>query len=1563
MSPGEFPYSISEIGPRWHQETPSATRLLKPSIMSPALHPATVEALASFRERRTKLLLIRAGISAVVVLLALMLFVALLDRATFMSDALRRSFSYLSYVGAAIAAWWLALRFVKETRHLHDAARLMEKADSGLHEKLLAAVELSEGARENDSAEFRAKLQDEVGAHLSAFKAESLLPSTLLKPWLIALSGVAGLILVLALVPGLHLPGFMARAALPFANLSRPSSVKIKIVTPVNADALVPMASSVPLGVEIEGPTPKRVLMETQSEEGKPLKMELSSTNGHRYEGSIGIGQTNVRYRVLAGDAITAWHTMEARPRPRIVEFTKTITPPSYTGLPETIIKEENGDVSALEGSTVKLSLKTNQLIGKNSATLSPDASVLSVIQDKEDTLNLSLTLDGKADAWQLSLTGKDTGFTNDETTPWRIETKLDLPPTVTISSPDAQSEVRSDDLIQVIGNATDDVGLAKIELSYAINGADWKDTKLLDKAGLETAIETPFKLAPLPIKSGDAVLLKLIATDLKGQRAESSPVRLFIVEDKLNLAKREWAAKQRALAEQAKSLLQESQEMRKNSEQARKFDKLAKKGKSEDEAEAATAKLKQNIASIQEKSQELWDQLKESAKQAPDRLKSLEINLVGEQVAVMRDKHLKELHEQVNAEQMDEKQMKESAVMTEHYANTVNDALKAFAAADTAQAVKETMENLAPQQNRLADKSIEANRDPATRGKWQEQQRAAIAAAENAQNELEALKEVIQNERKRDVDQHMQNFIKRLPSLKNALDNDQQHQAPEFVYGQAHEMRNAANQARDASRWFADETARKANEMRERLGQQQSPVLATLDQAKQQVEKALYQKKDKPNEEPAQKQAADKLAAAARQFKDLSELREQNAQTNSQAALDMNRMGRALENLADQAKRDASPEQIKATLEKAKQLADSAHALQADAQAQDAAQSLEAANQSSMAPSDKSDQLASAQAAENQLKNLPNNLRNSQADNEAVNKAQEAAQNAQWNKNEVQAQAQQAAQQRQNGQEPQPIKPEQNNALKANNMAQQKLAESMEKFAPKVAEARNKLNELTPKLSELAKNTAEQLRESQEQTEKTANNAEKNQDAVKTTEEANALLPKAKEDAQKLADLQSALRQEADKADLSNDAQRQMARTSDVGLAQMRQQTPQIANQLQQAAKAQQAPQQADALKKAAQAQKQTAQGLDQLAQNLQKMEQGQALPQDALAAQQALEEAMGIKKPLDESYQEAKDLAQLMQEAQDNPQAALNALEKELQKNPAMQRALGNVAELAAEDTQKALTEAKTQPQAAPQAEKSGAQELARVARHEQRLGQEKAAQTAKQASQKLQELAQATKANAAMNTPQNAEQAAQTAQGAQQAASEAAQAQAAKTPEAQSFLEAAKGAMLAQALDKLDQAVNQQPGNQPADQGQQPTEQTPGGQQQAQQQGSQSVQQASAQKSAQQSLAQASQAQAKSMAESRAQGMVPGQQPAPQGQQPGQQPNPQGQPQQASDSTGQLAQGDANTLVPVLVSSGPGEWGRLPSNMAKDLTEASRQEPSPEYRAAIESYYKAIAEKAKK
>ncbi|HRJ10953.1 MAG TPA: hypothetical protein PLP58_20390, partial [Prosthecobacter sp.] len=159
--------------------------------------------------------------------------------------------------------------------------------------------------------------------------------------------------------------------------------------------------------------------------------------------------------------------------------------------------------------------------------------------------------------------------------------------------------------------------------------------------------------------------------------------------------------------------------------------------------------------------------------------------------------------------------------------------------------------------------------------------------------------------------------------------------------------------------------------------------------------------------------------------------------------------------------------------------------------------------------------------------------------------------------------------------------------------------------------------------------------------------------------------------------------------------------------------------------------------------------------------------------------------------------------------------------------------------------------------------------------------------------------------------------------------------------------QSAFLAQALDQLDQTLHPMQGNQPQ----------AGGEQQQQQGGSQQQQQA------QQSLANARQSQQQSMASQRNQGQTPG------SQQPGRQmaQNPPGQnegdPSQASSEGGnqsmQLVEGEIGAMLQL---SG-GDWGRLPGKMAADLSEATRTEAAPEYRAAIESYYKAIATKARK
>jgi len=340
--------------------------------MNVSLRPATLSVLQDFRQRRQKLLQWRAYLAWFGVALAAILIIALLDRARFMPEVIRPWLTLSAYLGAAIFAWRKAWRFIADARELSGAARLLETAAPEMHERLISAVELAEG-HGTESAEFRAQLQDEVATQVQRVSLDAALPVRSLKPWLMGAGAAFAIVIGLCFVSSLHLPGFLARAAIPFANFSRPSSVQITVIAPKPADALVPIASEMEVIADIIGPQPERVQLETQSGDSKPRLQDMSRSAGTQYQSLVSIGQSDVRYRVLASDAISSWHTLSARARPRIIEFAKTIVPPAYTGLPEIKLTEDHGDVEALEGSTLKLALKTNQPISKADLLLNPD--------------------------------------------------------------------------------------------------------------------------------------------------------------------------------------------------------------------------------------------------------------------------------------------------------------------------------------------------------------------------------------------------------------------------------------------------------------------------------------------------------------------------------------------------------------------------------------------------------------------------------------------------------------------------------------------------------------------------------------------------------------------------------------------------------------------------------------------------------------------------------------------------------------------------------------------------------------------------------------------------------------------------------------------------------------------------------------------------------------------------------------------------------------------------------------------------------------------------------------
>ncbi len=1528
--------------------------------MNLTLRPATLAALDAFRARRASLLKTRALLCAIAFALAAFTVIALLDRAWFMPDAIRPWFTLATYAGAAFAAWKVALRFISQAKGQTGAAKLIESAEPALRERLLAAVELSASTDVKDSAEFRERLQDDVAKAVEGVDWDSRLPSRSLKPWFLAAFGTAAAVGGLCFIPQLHLPGFLARAAVPFANFERPASLKITIAEPAPASTLAPIGSEVPLIIETEGAKAATATLEILTDGSRPRKIELTAFGSNRFDGLVPVGQNDIQYRVHAEDAITPWHTLSARARPRIVSFEKTIVPPQYTGLPETKLTEDQGDLEALEGSTVKLTLTANQPLKSTEIVLNADLAEKKTIastltKNTVSTVNTVIEVTPASATWLAALISAETGFTNEETTPWRITSIPDLPPTAQITEPAQQIELLPDEAVRLTGLATDDVGLAAVTLSHAINGTKWTETPLvITKATKEAQVTHLLLLAPLGVKAGDAVLLKLIATDLKGQKAESQTVRVILLEQTIDPRQRDWAENQRRLAQRADSLAKQTRELTKSLDQVRKQEK-----KDPAQADTALAKAQSELEQVKEQSEQLWTDLKEAAKNAPNQLDAAEAQLLGEKLAQLRREALPKMAalEKGDTEQLDA--LKKASRVADAAADAIASAAKAFANEDTAKIAAQESQQLQRQAKLLTENALPANRDANQRPQWQEQQRAMIAQTEALKKDLITLDET---SRQRHAGQ-LKNLDKQLTEtatdLNASLDKPDQTKSPEHLYGASDNLRNRLQQTADATRTIAEQATKEAEARREQLMRQDNPALVALTEARQALSEAEAAAK-KPDKKPKQEKdgltpaerAQQKLAEASKQLQDQAELREQNQLTNTQAALDTNRASRAIDELAQNFQKAATPEEIAAAKAQTEKLAQIARTLEADAAIQEAAQALASAQQAAMQPANKQDlpqTAALAKSAAETLAEAQNQLnrttiaaeltkQNPQAANQLRQLSEEAkntAKNAAEQNKTLASQAAQAQPNQQLNQDP---------AQQATAQAQMKANELAALIEPQTAAARADLAILTPEVSDMMKKVAADLKKTQEQTQNAANEAKAEKPVAAVAERAQALKAENAENTEKMAALQAALRQEANAADLTQKPEMQMARAADVALAQMQKNTPQIAQNLKQAAQATQSQPQAQNLQQAADAQQQAAQALNQLAQNMQKLEDGQQLTEGEQAAMAGMEQELGVQEPLDESYQRAQELAEMAQNAKENPQAVLAALEKELPKNPAMQKALATLAKDTAQQSEAAVAKESQQLSSTGMATLEAANDLKRVARHQDRLGDKPAAQTTAEAAQALE--AAGKQAQATQATPQANPQAAQQAQANAAQAAKAAEATNSKTapPLFTSPLAQMQGQMLAQALDQIDAQLN--PAAQSGQQGQQ----------------SQSGQQGQQQQAAQNSLNQAQQAQQQQMADSRNSGQTPGQQPSPQqmaqnqkeSQQNGAQSNEGGNKSQLVKAEGELG------TITVLV---PGDWGHLPQKMADDLTEATRTEAAPEYRAAIESYYKAIAQKAKK
>jgi len=331
-----------------------------------------------------------------------------------------------------------------------------------------------------------------------------------------------------------------SRVAAPWANIQRPSRVQILDVQP--GDATVFQGEHVTISAAVRGNIDAVTLYySTTDGEIDNLSMAMQAApGGLRFECRFPMAEEGVQrevlYRIEAGDARTPNYRLQVSPAPHIVVQKLEYDFPDYTRRPHQTL-EDQGDISALEGTRVTIHARANQPIRSAYLELDPAADSRQRLpmefdgQQATRTLVLELQADRrtpKHPSYQVRfVTGS--GHENRQPVLHRIEVTPDLPPEVEILTPAKETVEVPLDGVQVLEfRALDpDFGLSSLRLRAVAGGTELLDESLFDEpAGTVGQIvkEYRFRPAAFDLQPGDQVIYRAVAADNRADPNSLSP-------------------------------------------------------------------------------------------------------------------------------------------------------------------------------------------------------------------------------------------------------------------------------------------------------------------------------------------------------------------------------------------------------------------------------------------------------------------------------------------------------------------------------------------------------------------------------------------------------------------------------------------------------------------------------------------------------------------------------------------------------------------------------------------------------------------------------------------------------------------------------------------------------------------------------------------------------------------------------------------------------------------------------------------------------------------------------
>ncbi len=364
---------------------------------------------------------------------------------------------------AVLPIFWRVRFAAKLNRHrfgLH-----VERCCPQLAQRLISALELWRAPRAHRlySADLLDATVARAALDLAAVAPSSVCDIDSLKKNGVRLAAVVATALLATLAFAPELSAALYRCAHPLSAFARPPRTRVEIAID---SAEVVRGEDVQLAVHFVGerPTSARILRrEAAAESWQGEEVVVAGADSLRYV--FPQVQRSFSVRVEAEDGVSEERQIRVIDPPSVERLRLHLRYPAYSQLPDRI-EEDGGDIQVLVGTRVQFEIAASKALTRAELVLADSVRLPARVDGNRAFVEYAVE---RSASYHIELLDRK-GIANRAPIRYALRALVDQPPAVTVTDPGRDMDLPENRQVLVAAEASDDFGIAQLELVYQIN-------------------------------------------------------------------------------------------------------------------------------------------------------------------------------------------------------------------------------------------------------------------------------------------------------------------------------------------------------------------------------------------------------------------------------------------------------------------------------------------------------------------------------------------------------------------------------------------------------------------------------------------------------------------------------------------------------------------------------------------------------------------------------------------------------------------------------------------------------------------------------------------------------------------------------------------------------------------------------------------------------------------------------------------------------------------------------------------------------------------------------------